>query len=117
LIDTGAQISLIHPRLIDKYKIPTISLPRPIPVRNVDGTMNKGGTIEKRVEGNLLIGGLSMPTNLYVANTGSNDVILGLPFLRETQPTFYWETEQMKWNNKVIEDLRKKREEQEKNPP
>ena len=49
LVDSGSTGSCIHRRVVEEYQIPTKKLPRPIPVYNADGSLNKDGDIKETV--------------------------------------------------------------------
>jgi len=45
LLDTGATENFIDQTTVDKLRLGTKRIPYPQPVYNVDGTMNRAGTI------------------------------------------------------------------------
>ena len=45
MIDSGASTLFINQRFVDEHKIHTYKLKTPIPVTNIDGTLNKAGAI------------------------------------------------------------------------
>ena len=47
LLDCGCTSSTIHTRFVKKHNLPTKELPRPIPVYNADGTLNRNGVIKE----------------------------------------------------------------------
>src|ERR1700677_1097474 len=50
LLDCGASGLFIDKQFIELNDITTRKLPRPIPIYNVDGTLNEGGTIKEAVD-------------------------------------------------------------------
>ena len=70
-------------------------LPEPLNAYNVDGTLNKKGTIMSYVEANLQIGEWITKTRLYVTGLGKQKVILGFPWLRDENPDVDWKTGEM----------------------
>jgi len=59
---------------------------------NVDGIMNTNGLIHLTVSLTLQIGDKDEGRNFYVIECGNEDVILGLPWLREANPIVDWAT-------------------------
>jgi hypothetical protein len=49
LLDSGSTGSCISKRFVERNEIPTKQMPRPIPIYNADGTLNKDGTIKEFV--------------------------------------------------------------------
>ena len=64
------------------------ALKEPIWVYNVDGTLNKRGTIRHYVD--LKIDGRTQKERLLVTGLGKHRIILGLPWLHETNPIIDW---------------------------
>ena len=79
LFDSGADATIINRRIIDKYQLSMVRLPKPIRFRNADDSINTIGTVTHRIETNFVIRGHSLPTNFYVADLGRDDAILGIP--------------------------------------
>jgi len=50
MVDTGATGDFIDQDFIAQVKLPTCKLSQPIPVYNVDGTLNKAGSIREVVD-------------------------------------------------------------------
>src|SRR5450631_3367198 len=47
LIDSGATDNFISPTVVSQFKVPTYELTKPKVVRNVDGTTNSNGIVNK----------------------------------------------------------------------
>ena len=92
LIDSGAMETYIHPREVIRLRLTLKKLARPIPVFNVDDTPNKKGSIWYTVEIPYLFGGEEHRVTAYVANIGSQDIILGYQWLNELNPEIDWDT-------------------------
>ena len=90
LIDSGADGTFISRRIVEKFKLPTVKLPRAIKISNVDGSSNRDGYITERVEGNLFLQGQKFPTRFYVVYLESEEVILGLPWIRKYGSRIDW---------------------------
>ena len=50
LLDSGATGMFVNHAFIQKHKLETCPLPNPVPVHNVDGTLNENGSITEEVE-------------------------------------------------------------------
>jgi len=50
IVDTGATGDFIDQDFVTRAKLPTRKLSQPIPVYNVDGTLNKAGSIHEVVD-------------------------------------------------------------------
>lgn len=92
LIDSGATGNLINQAYVLKHKIPMITLPRPIPLTNVDGSENK---VQFYIRCVISITDKQGHTHrekqkLYVANLGKQDAILGTDWLNEHNPEIDW---------------------------
>jgi len=90
LIDSGCTGSCVHSRFVKKYKIPTRKLPRPIPVYNADGTLNKHGAITETITIELTIQDHLEIIELAVSDLGSSDIFLGHEWLKNHNPNIDW---------------------------
>jgi len=45
LLDSGTTDNFLNPLVVNQFNLPTIELPKPRVVCNVDGTMNRSGSI------------------------------------------------------------------------
>ena len=90
LIDSGASISCIDWGFIRKHKLPTQRLKTLIQARNTDNSVNSKGVIWFTTTLFLDIGGITCRATLYVMNLGNENVILGLPWLKDVNPSINW---------------------------
>ena len=67
--------------------------------RNVDGTLNKTGTITSYVDLAVKIDGRIMDVQLLVTRLGNQKIILGFPWLNEHNPDINWKTGEFKWRS------------------
>ena len=67
--------------------------------RNIDGTLNKTGTITSYVDLAVKIDGRIMDIQLLVTGLGNKRIILRFPWLNECNPDINWRTREFKWRN------------------
>jgi hypothetical protein len=90
LIDSGATDNFISPHVIKLWKIPTRKLHRSKAIRNVDGTPNKIGAVTEVVSLSLRFKRKSHVQSFYVVDLGTDNILLGMPFLSATNPDIDW---------------------------
>ena len=90
LIDSGAGGKFIDQNFAKEEKLETKDLENPLVVYNVDGTLNKKGTIRKYVELPMTINGKKTLEWLMVTGLGKLKIILGFPWLNEQNPVIDW---------------------------
>ena len=96
LVDSRATENSIHHQLIKKFNIPTTPLSWPRTTRNVDGSLNKSGKITQKVELEIQHQIHTKKLQFFVTNLGSDNMILGYPFLAVTNPELDWKKGTMK---------------------
>ena len=69
---------------------------------NVNGTTNIVGSITHKVNEHFIIKGQPFPTKLYVTDCGLDDVILGLPWLLQYNPSIDWINGQICFNPQYL---------------
>ena len=90
LIDSGAGGKFIDQNFAKKEQLETKDLEKPLVVYNVDGTLNKTGTIRKYVELPMVINGRRTMERLLVTGLGKLKIILGFPWLNKQNPVIDW---------------------------
>ena len=90
LIDSGAGGKFIDQNFAKEEKLETKDLENPLVVYNIDGTLNKKGTIRKYVELPMTINGKKTSERLMVTGLGKLKIILGFPWLNEQNPVIDW---------------------------
>ena len=90
LIDSGAGGKFIDQNFAKKEQLETKDLENPLVVYNVDGTLNKTGTIRKYVDLPMIINGRKTTEQLLVTGLGKLKIILGFPWLNEQNPVIDW---------------------------
>ena len=93
MLDCGASTNFIHPRLIKAKNITTWKISQPIPLRNIDNSMNAIGMITHEADIGLCIGSHREIATFAVADIGDDDIILGIDWLREHNPELDWRKE------------------------
>ena len=98
LIDCGAKgASYIERSFVEREGIPLRKLLKPIPILNVDGTKNKGGSIREYVDVEVEVRGRTRRVPLLVTSLGQETVILGYPWLRQENPNIDWKRQTLHW--------------------
>ena len=86
LVDSGATSLFINREYVKSNQIPTMKLPQPIPVFNVDGTANMEGSISEVAELLLRYNGHSKRALFCVTGLGKQNLILGHTWLKDHNP-------------------------------
>ena len=86
LLDSGAGGLFIDETFVKQNDFTLHELSEPLNAYNVDGTLNKKGTITSYVKADLKIGERIKETRLYVTRLGKQKVILGFPWLQDENP-------------------------------
>jgi hypothetical protein len=100
LLDTGAEGKFIDQNFVQNQKIKMKELKYPIEVFNVDGTLNKRGTITKYTQLDLTINGQTRAHNLLVTGLGKQKIILGYSWFKRTNPDINWKECTLTWRTK-----------------
>src|SRR6266702_3167580 len=90
LIDSGADISCIDCDFVRKHRLPLQKLAKPFQALNIDHSPNKKGKISHTSTLFLNIEGIAQKITFYVLHLRRDNVILGLPWLKATNPTIDW---------------------------
>src|SRR5215471_2214135 len=95
LLDCGATGLFINEEYVEREGINTKRLSTPTPVYNVDGTPNKAGPITHVADLILRYKGHEERTTFAVTKTGTDNIILGIPWLKEHNPEVNWVMEEI----------------------
>ena len=90
LIDSGATTSFINKSIVESNNLVTHKLAQSFNVRNADGSLNKGGQIDKSVRAYVEIGSHKSTHQLLVTDLGKKDMIIGMTYLRRHNPEIDW---------------------------
>ena len=80
-------------------------LDKPIKVYNVDGTMNKRGTIRYYADLNIEIHGKVCKERFLVTGLGKQRIILGFPWLKKMNPIIDWQKGTLNWRQPKLGKL------------
>ena len=90
LIDSSASISCLDWGFVRKHSLPTTRLKKPIYARNADNSINSKGVIRFTSTLFLNIEGITRKVTFHVISLGNENIILGLPWLKDVNPTIDW---------------------------
>ena len=96
LLDSGATGSFIDKDFVRRHHIKTRPLHRPIPVYNIDGTLNESGSISEVADFVLHYRDHTERTQFAVTSLGKQKVVLGFSWLRDHNPEVDWTTGEVK---------------------
>jgi hypothetical protein len=96
LLDSGATGLFMNLEFVKRKQLTTKPLSRPIPVYNVDRSLNEAGSISEVVKVVLQYRDHSERATFAVTSLGKHDVILGLTWLCKHNPEIDWETTEVK---------------------
>ena len=87
------------------HGLPLKRLAKPIPVFNVDGTLNKGGIIHKQVTIKVEIDGRSKDLVLLATALDRQNIILGYTWLEDENPDIDWRKNTLIWRMKPYRNI------------
>ena len=91
MLDSGASTTFLSEAFVRRHKVTTTRLPAPIPLYNADGSNNAIGQITQEAHLVMQIGTHQERIVAAVANTGGDDLILGVDWLRYHNPEINWD--------------------------
>lgn len=91
MLDSGANVCLIHPRLVKDQSLPSIPKRRAIRLRTIDNSDVRSGLITHEVHLRVFIGDHEEDLVFDVAEIGDDNLILGINWLRRHNPAVDWE--------------------------
>ena len=91
LLDSGATGMFLDSKWVLANNLNTRRLPRPIPVYNVDGTLNQGGSISEELDLNMIYQGHREKATFAVCDLGDKPAIIGHTWLFRHNPEINWQ--------------------------
>jgi hypothetical protein len=92
LLDSGATGLFLDSKFVQDNNLNTKKLPRAVPVYNVDGTLNQGGSIKEEVDMIMTYNNHSEKATFAVCNLGDKAAIIGHTWLHRHNPEIDWQT-------------------------
>jgi hypothetical protein len=90
LVDLGATDNFMHLNFATKMGLGMKKLPTPRKIFNIDNTMNKSGKITHYLDVDVCTKGIHKEMCFLITNIGSEDILLGYPWLASFKPRFSW---------------------------
>ena len=90
LVDSGATDNFIHPKLAKSMNVGRQAFEKPKKIFNIDNTENKLGSITHFLNLKVQTKGEVKDMRFLIADIGSEDLLLGYPWLAAFEPGFKW---------------------------
>jgi hypothetical protein len=90
LVDSGATDNFMHPNFAMKMGLGMKELPTPRKIFNIDNTTNKSGKITHYLDLDVYTKGIHREMRFLIMDIGSEDILLGYPWLASFEPRFSW---------------------------
>jgi hypothetical protein len=90
LVDSGATDNFMHPNFATKMGLGMKELPTPRKIFNIDNTTNKSGKITHYLDLDICTKGIHKEMRFLITDIGSEDILLGYPWLASFEPKFSW---------------------------
>ncbi|KAM4058913.1 gag-polyprotein putative aspartyl protease [Hirsutella rhossiliensis] len=101
LLDCGAMGNYVSPRVINRYRLPWRHKKDPYELTNIEGEAfnYNNGIIDMEIDHlDINIQGHDERVDFDIMDIGEHDLVLGLPWLQESNPLINWKTGQLRWN-------------------
>jgi hypothetical protein len=92
IIDNGAEGIFLNRKYVEKSRLKCVRLQCPIFMFNIDGTLNKDGSIKETISVQVEEYGHVENLQCFVTELRDNDIILGLLWLEKHNPDINWNT-------------------------
>jgi len=90
LIDSGATENFMNLEYTKYLQLPIKRLEEPRSLFNVDGTMNKSGSLQYYMDLQVQTGSQRTNLRFFLTDLGENKAILGYPWFAAVQPHIDW---------------------------
>ena len=104
LIDSGATGNFIDLGLLSLANIPLKKMSQPVRAFNVDGSLNKRGTIMWKASTRMLLSKEPENIELMVVGLGRHQIILGMPWLKAWNPHIDWKSHSLSFPTSSLTD-------------
>ena len=101
LIDSGAQGNFISPATVNKLRIPWREKEQPYRLRTADGSTfgYEDGNVQRETDHlTVQVGNRVLGLVFDITGIADQEAILGMPWLKEQNPTIDWTTGQISWS-------------------
>ena len=92
LVDSGATDNFINLAFAKRMGLGLQELPKPRKIFNIDNTTNKAGSITHFLDLSVKTKGITKEMRFLVTDIGSEDILLGYPWLATFEPRFNWQS-------------------------
>jgi hypothetical protein len=92
LVDSGATDNFMHPNFATKMGLGMKELLTPRKIFNIDNTTNKSGKITHYLDLDIYTKGIHREMRFLITDIGSEDILLGYPWLASFEPKIQLET-------------------------
>ena len=110
LLDSGATGLFMSRDFAKRNGIRLIKLDRPVQVKNVDGTPNKGGSITHQADLTMTYKGHQERATFEVCDLGRTELIIGSTWLNKHNPEINWQTGDVQFTRCTRECGQRKKE-------
>ena len=90
MVDSGASATFLSSHFVERNRVRTEPLPRPISLTNADGSKNSIGMVTRVAPIGLTVGTHQEGIRAIVADLGNEDMIIGVDWLRYHNPEIDW---------------------------
>lgn len=95
MVDSGATALFINKKFVKQHNMMLRELRRPIPLYNIDGTINQSGSLTHYVCLQMTLGTHTKILDFLATDIGPKNIILGLPWLKRVNSVIDWDTGEM----------------------
>ena len=103
MIDSGATGIFVSEKFVSENHVVRKPMKHPIVLYNIDGSKNKAGSITHYATLRLQVGTFDKYVDCYVTNISNEDLILGIPWLREVNPDIDWKSGSITFDGEMQE--------------
>ncbi len=90
LVDSGATDCFMSENFVQRMKLGKRLLQKPRKIWNIDNMANQAGAIMHYVDLSMQTKGVQKIIQFLITNIGSEDIVLGYPWMAAFEPQFTW---------------------------